>query len=167
MFSTADTVPGGRALRATATSALVDARTPRVLAPRLLAHVADVHVGTTPKRERVLADDLGREVFLDVAAHALDDRHDGDQEHHADHDTKQGEEALQLLHPDLRQREPNGLEELHSESHARRERGTPVVARDDTVAQHDDAPRVRRDVRLVRDHDDRLTLRREPLEDAS
>ena len=42
----------------------------------------------------------------------------------------------------------------------RRERLAAFVGRDQAVAKHDDAARVRRDVRLVRDHDDRLSARR-------
>src|ERR687896_508140 len=41
----------------------------------------------------------------------------------------------------------------------------PVVAGDPAVADDDDAPRMRRDVRLVRDHDDGLSLIGEGLED--
>ena len=43
----------------------------------------------------------------------VDDRHDGDEEHHADHDAEQGEEALELLHADLLEGEPDGFEEGH------------------------------------------------------
>src|SRR5579863_209683 len=41
----------------------------------------------------------------------------------------------------------------------------PVVAGDETVAQHDDAPGVGRDLRLVGDHDDGLPLFRKLAED--
>src|SRR3954453_23850176 len=44
------------------------------------------------------------------------------------------------------------------------ERRTTVVARHETVAQHDDSARVRGDVRLVRHHDHRLSLIGEALE---
>ena len=48
------------------------------------------------------------------AAHALDDRDDRDQEHHSDGDAEQREEALELLHADLRQRETNRFDEGHA-----------------------------------------------------
>src|SRR3712207_7975054 len=48
---------------------------------------------------------LADEVLLHVAAHALDDRDDGDEEHDADGDAEQGEEALELLRPDLPERD--------------------------------------------------------------
>ena len=40
------------------------------------------------KRERVGAEQAAGEIVLHVSAHALDDRHDGDEEHHADHDAR-------------------------------------------------------------------------------
>src|SRR5262245_7690759 len=48
-----------------------------------------------------------------------------------------------------------------------RRKGIPtLVRRDETVTKYDDTPRVRRNVWLVRDHDDRLTGIRQTLEDA-
>ena len=54
------------------------------------------------------------EVLLDVLAHARHDGHDRDQEHDADHHAEQGEEALELLHADLLEREPDGFVEGHT-----------------------------------------------------
>ena len=62
---------------------VAEGRYGRVAPPDLAG--ADLDVGAPAQGERVLADDLGREIFLDVPAHALDDGHDRDEEHHADH----------------------------------------------------------------------------------
>ena len=67
--------------------------------------------GRARRLERVHGDDLADQIVLHVAAHAADDRHDGDEERHADRDAEQGEEALELLHADLSQREADGFEE--------------------------------------------------------
>ena len=69
--------------------------------------------GLRRKLERVDAHQSPDEVVLHVSAHAFHDGDDGDEEHHADRDAKQREEALELLNTDLRQREANGLEERH------------------------------------------------------
>ena len=44
---------------------------------------------------------------------ALDDRDDGDEEHDADRDADEREEALELLHADLGEGEADGFEERH------------------------------------------------------
>ena len=73
--------------------------------PPLIARRVVPEPGKASQRERVGAEDAADEVVLDVAAHPLDDRDDGDQEHDADRHAGEREEAFELLHPDLRQRE--------------------------------------------------------------
>jgi len=59
--------------------------------------------------ERVAGDHLPDQVVLEVVAHPLDDRDDGDEEHDPDGDTDQREEALELLNADLSQGELDGF----------------------------------------------------------
>src|SRR5438094_3166524 len=65
--------------------------------------------GEAPERKGVGAENSADEVVLDVSAHPLDDRDDGDEEHDADRHAGEGEEALELLHPDLREGESDGF----------------------------------------------------------
>ena len=92
---------------------MVHARPPLPLPPLVLGDVVP-EPGEAAEREGVRAEHAAGEVLLDVLAHALDDRHDGDEEHDADHHAEQGEEALELLHADLLEREPDGLVEGHA-----------------------------------------------------
>ena len=87
-----------------------DARAPLPLEPlRARDVVAEPRIA--PEREGVGAEETAGEVVLHVSAHPLDDRDDGDQEHHADHDAEQREEALELLDADLGEREAHGFED--------------------------------------------------------
>ena len=79
----------------------------------LAQYAAHLDVRPRPDLEGILRDQLSDEVVFHVAPNAIDDRDDGDEEHDADGDADEGEEALELLHPDLRQREPDGFEERH------------------------------------------------------
>src|SRR5207302_1198643 len=63
------------------------------------------------KGESVGAEDASGKILLDVFRHSLDDRHDGDEEHHADGHAKESEEALELLDPDRVQSESDSFEE--------------------------------------------------------
>ena len=75
------------------TSAVIDARPPLPLAPlRAGDVVAEPRIA--PKRERIRAEQLGRRSRPRRTRHSLHDRHDGDEEHHADGDAEQREEAL-------------------------------------------------------------------------
>src|SRR6186997_1323912 len=93
---------------------MVDARAAQPAAPFLLRSGAISKPGKPAQREGVDAEQLGSELVLHVAAHALNDGDDGDQEHHADADAEQREEAFQLVNADLRQSEPNCLDERHA-----------------------------------------------------
>ena len=92
----------------------LDARAAAQLAPVVVVVVADVDVGAIAELERVDRHDLADHLVGHVAAHAADDRHDGDQECDTDHHAEQGEEALELLHPDGLERESDGFEEGHA-----------------------------------------------------
>jgi hypothetical protein len=47
-----------------------------------------------PQLERVDADQFPDQVVFHVATHPLDDRHDGDEEHHADAHAEERERAF-------------------------------------------------------------------------
>jgi len=93
---------------------VVDARAALKLAPLLLGDAAHLHEGTSAEGERVDAEQARREVLLDVPTHPLDDGHDRDEEHHADHHAGEREEALQLLHAQGGKGEPDGFDEGHA-----------------------------------------------------
>src|SRR5947207_14053158 len=80
--------------------------------PLLFADIAS-EIGLPAKLERIYSEQLSGEVVLHVVAHSFDDRDDGNEEHHTDRHAEKREEALQLLHADLREREPDGVEERH------------------------------------------------------
>src|SRR5262249_48018630 len=90
----------------------VDARPALPLEP-LFARRVVAEPRESSQRERVRAEDPPREVVLHVPAHALDDGHDRDEEHHADHHAEQREEALQLLDADLLERETDRFDNGH------------------------------------------------------
>src|SRR2546422_10859554 len=71
--------------------------------------------GELPQPERVHAEDRPGELVGHVPIHPLNDRHDGDEKHHADEHTDDGEGTLELLRPDGLQGEANGLDEGRSE----------------------------------------------------
>ena len=91
-------------------SVILDARPALHLPPSCLARRCRRSRRSRRKLEGVDSDELADEIVLHVAAHPLDDRDDGDEEHDADHHAEQREEALQLLHADLREREAHRLE---------------------------------------------------------
>jgi hypothetical protein len=72
-----------------------------------------VKIGEPPYLEGIDADEPVGEPLLHVAVHALDDRNDGDEEGHADQYADQGEEALELLHPDRAERHANRFNQSH------------------------------------------------------
>src|SRR4029077_20398407 len=84
--------------------------------PRRIGDVAELHVGELPQTERVHAQDRAGELVGHIAVHALYDRHDGDEEHHADEHADDREGALELLRPDGLQGESDGLEKWHATS---------------------------------------------------
>src|SRR3954470_5697736 len=83
--------------------------------PRLPLLFRDVvlDVGKCAEIEGVYAEKLPGEILLDIPVHSLHDRHDRDEEHPADRDTDEGEEALQLLHSQRAKRQANGFEKWH------------------------------------------------------
>src|SRR5450759_910854 len=95
---------------------VIDARTSEPGAPLFFGAGAVAEPGEAAQRERVDAQQLRREVVLHVAAHALHDRNHCDQEHDADANAEEREEAFQLLHADLRQSQPDCLDERHGQS---------------------------------------------------
>ncbi len=64
-------------------------------------------------RERIDPEERAREVLANVRVHPLDERDHGDQERDADADPEQREERLQLLRPNLLERESDALPESH------------------------------------------------------
>src|SRR5262249_31833534 len=91
---------------------LIEAGTPLPLEPFRARHVV-AEPRIPAEREGVGAEETTGEVVLHVAAHPFPDRHDGDQEHHADHHAQQREKALELLDADLGEREAHCLEDGH------------------------------------------------------
>ena len=91
----------------------VEPRPATILLPDRFVDVADVDVGATTQLERVHGEQLADEIVLHVLAHPVDDRDDGDEEHHADANAREGEEALELLDPERLEGEPDGFEERH------------------------------------------------------
>src|SRR5207248_9693552 len=81
--------------------------------PPLLARRVVAEPWKGPERERIGAEHPPDEVILDIPAHPFDDRYVGDEEHHSDRHTGELEAALELLHADLGEGEPNGFEEGH------------------------------------------------------
>src|SRR5262249_55442145 len=100
----------------------LDARPALPRTPLVVGDVADVDVRETSQLERVDSHQPSDEIVLHVAAHALDDGDDGDEEHHADRDAEEREEALELLRTDLCEGEANGLEERHGSGSVKRVR---------------------------------------------
>ena len=85
-----------------------------VLLPYGLVHVAKLHVGAMAQLERIDPDDLAHQVFFHVAPHAVDDGHDGDEEHHANAHTQEREKALEFLHANRAEGEADGIEKGHA-----------------------------------------------------
>ena len=104
--------PTGKRIAKDRDVAVKDARAPLPLTPLVLGNVV-AEPREAAEREGVRAEHAAGEVLLDVLAHPRDDRDDRDEEHHADHHAQQREEALELLHADLLEREPHGLVEGH------------------------------------------------------
>src|SRR5205823_2327777 len=91
---------------------VVHPRPPLPLEPlRACGVVAEPRVA--PQREGIGTEQPPGEIILHVSAHALDDGHHGDQKHHPNHDADEREEALELLHADLREGESNRFVEWH------------------------------------------------------
>src|SRR5688572_2528418 len=67
-----------------------------------------------PQRERVRAEHASHEVFFDVLAHTLDDRHDRDEEHDRDRDAGERERALELLDTNRIERETDRFQNRHA-----------------------------------------------------
>src|SRR5579862_8528178 len=82
--------------------------------PLGLGDVTCAKIGVVSELERVDRDQLPDEVVLHISVHPLDNGDDRDQEHHADRHAGDGEEALELLHPDLIQRESDRVDESHA-----------------------------------------------------
>ena len=112
-LSIAQRVPGGKTRAHERDVRREDPRAALPLHPFFARRVV-AEPGIAAKRERVRAEQPAGEIVLHVLAHPLDDRHDGDEEHHADHDAEEREEALELLNADLDQRETDGFEEAAS-----------------------------------------------------
>src|SRR5665213_2475404 len=81
--------------------------------PFLACHVTDGDGGFLSQVERIYGNDLPHDVVLHVLAHTFYNRDDGYQKHDTDHHAEQSEEALQLLHSDLRQCKLYRLEKRH------------------------------------------------------
>src|SRR6185295_2896319 len=95
---------------------VADSRPPLPLTPLLLGGVAEIR--SPAKLERIDSKKLCSEVVLHVIAHAFDDGDDGNEEHDTDSHAEQREEALQLLHADLREREPDCVQKGHETASA-------------------------------------------------
>ena len=80
--------------------------------PHLVVEEADLD-WCAPYLERVGPDQGAGDVVLDVGIHALDDRHDSDQEGHGDNNAEQREERPQLVDAELVQRRPDDITEPH------------------------------------------------------
>src|SRR5690606_20908323 len=80
---------------------------------QLFGRRVDRHRRRTTERDGVQAVDGPGEILLHVPVHPLDDAHDGHEEHDADDDADHGEEALELLGPDLGKGEEDAFTQVH------------------------------------------------------
>jgi hypothetical protein len=92
---------------------VIDARPPEPGSPLLFRPGAISEPREAAQGEGVHPEQLRRELVLHVAAHPLHDGDDGDEEHDTDRHAEQCEEALELLHANLREGEPDRFYEGH------------------------------------------------------
>jgi len=77
------------------------------------AVAAGTNIVVPAQRKRVRTNETASEIFFNVATHTLNDRHHGDQKHHADCHAEQSKGALQLLDTELGEGEPNCITSFH------------------------------------------------------